>query len=62
MYSWEIRDYLESKGYSLTREEYAKFDPMDSPQICRVSYDTYSNRFIIYTSEGYKFEFEVKTD
>lgn len=62
MYSWEIKDYLETKGYTLTREEYSKFDPKDSPQITRVSYDTYKNKFIITTSDGYVFEFEVKNE
>lgn len=35
------------------------FDPLQSSQVTRVSYDSSRNVFIIYTSEGYKLEFQV---
>ena len=60
IYSWEIKDYLETRGYSLTREEYNALDYKDNPQISRVSYDTFNNKFIIKTSDGYTFDFEVR--
>ena len=62
MYSWEIEDYLRKRNYSLTRDEYFKLTPKNCPQICRCLFDSGSNKFFIYTTDDYVFEFEVKNN
>ena len=61
MYSWEIQKLLELRNYLLSVKEY--FYICDtSPQITRVSYDSYNNDFIIETADRYKFKFKIKKE
>ena len=60
MYSEEIQRFIEERNGVLNRDEYMEITPITSPQINRVTYDTYNNKFIVYTSDGYKFEFIVR--
>ena len=59
MYSWEIQKLLELRNYLLSVKEYFYICD-NSPQITRVSYDSYNNDFIIETTDRYKFKFKIK--
>lgn len=61
MYSEEISSLLSENNYMIKRTEY--FNICDtSPQISHVHYDAYSNRYHIYTDDGYHWEFAVCKD
>lgn len=61
MFSWEINEIMSHKDYRLNPDDYLKICS-SSTQITHVHYDAYSNRYHIYTEDGYHWEFEVKYD
>ena len=61
IYSWEIDVYLRSKEWILTKQEYKYISDLNSsPQICRVSYNSYNNDFYMETTDGYNWIFRIK--
>lgn len=61
MYSHEIKEMIDAKGY-LTRSEYLDITPRTCPQIQKISYNTFTNKFHISTKDGYELEFEVRIE
>ena len=59
MYSEEIRKFITDRNGILTRDEYMELTPQKNSQISRMTYDTSSNTFHLYTSDGYDWEFKV---
>jgi len=59
MYSNEIDELMRSKGYVITTDDYFRLNPIQSSQITHVHYDACTNRFQIYTNDGYEWDFEV---
>ena len=62
MYSQEIDEFIRSRNGVLTRDEYMEITPYTSPQISRVYYDTFNNKFHMYTKDGYEWEFIVRNN
>lgn len=58
MYSHEISAVLEGKNRVISSTEYSEIVD-NSPQISRVKYNTYTNRFEIWTKDSYYFDFKV---
>lgn len=54
MYSHEINEFLWSRDYSLTIPEYCHLTNIkDSPQISRIKYDPFTDKFEMWTSDGW---------
>lgn len=54
MYSWEIEKYLSDRYYQLTKDEYLEITNLqNSPQICRIKYNSQTDDFQILTIDGY---------
>lgn len=54
MYSWEIEKYLSDRYYQLTKDEYLEITNLqNSPQICRIKYNSQQDDFQILTIDGY---------
>lgn len=51
MYSYEINKTLESQNYNIDSETYMDICNT-SPQISRVKYDPYDNKFEIWTNDN----------
>ena len=63
MYSFEIEDYLRQRNYKLKPEECSYImDIQRSSQICNIKYYPADNDYVIETTDGYKFSFEIKKD
>ena len=61
MYSFEIHELMTKRNYILTPEDY--FEILENtPQIARVSYDAFSNKYHIWTDDGCDWEFEIRKD
>lgn len=54
MYSHEIKQFLESKGYNISSQEYADIVET-SPQISYMEWVFCSNKMKICTKDGYEF-------
>lgn len=59
MYSWELSEYIKQRNGKLSKDEYSEINQLTCPQITRVLYNTFTNKFLIYTSDDYVLEFEV---
>ena len=58
MYSSEIDDIMKKRNYCLPSRLYQMIVD-NSSQICRVKYDAFSDKFSIWTSDGYYWEIKV---
>lgn len=58
MYDNELGQYLDSKGYSLSTDEYL-YVCYTCPQINKVKYDAFSDYFEVWTDDKGYFRFEV---
>lgn len=58
MYSYEINKILESQNYNIDSETYTDICNT-SPQISRVKYDPYDNKYEIWTSDNYSWKINV---
>lgn len=58
MYSYEIDKILESQNYNIDSESYINICNT-SPQISRVKYDPYDNKYEIWTSDNYSWKINV---
>ena len=60
MYSCEIDQLLKKNNFNISNEEYKDIlNPLDSPQIINIAYDTSSDSFRVATNDGYLWNFEV---
>lgn len=60
MYSWEIQNWLSDRNYSLTSKEYIwLIKDSQSKQIDHIKFDTYSDRFQLWTKDGYEWMVNV---
>lgn len=62
MYSWEIDQMLRDNNFVINKDQYAELCPQKNPQTSRLTYDTSSNIFHLYTYDGYNWEFKVVND
>ena len=61
VYSTEIDNYLRSKNWYLTKEEYIYVSNIEaSPQISRLKYEPFGNSFYMETKDGYNWSFRIK--
>lgn len=61
MYSWEIDDYLRSRNWELTKNEYIYVSDIKvNPQISRIKFEPFNNSFYMETSDGYNWIFRLK--
>lgn len=58
MYSSEINQTLESQNYNIDSVTYINICNT-SPQISRVKYDPYDNKYEIWTNDNYYWKFTV---
>lgn len=58
MYSCEINQTLESQNYNIDSETYLDICNT-SPQISQVKYDTYDNKYEIWTNDNYYWKINV---
>lgn len=58
MYSYEIDQTIKSHNYNINSETYF-YICNTSPQISRVEYDPYNNKFEIVTTDNYFWKFAV---
>jgi hypothetical protein len=58
MYDWELRQYLEVRGYKLSTNEYLHVC-YTCPQINHVKYDAFSDDFEVWTDDRNYFRFKV---
>ena len=61
MYNYEIKDYLQSRNYSLNQKEY-EYIVNTCPQINHIKYESYEKIFKMWSSDGEYFEFAVHYD
>lgn len=61
MFSYEIDSLMRSKGYCINKEDYVEIIE-STPQLARVNFDAYSNKFHIWTDDGYDWEFDIAND
>lgn len=60
MYSCEIDQLLKKNNFNISNEEYKDIlNPLDSPQIINIAYDTSSDSFRVATNDGYLWNFKV---
>lgn len=58
MYSYEINQTLESQNYNIDSETY--IDICDtSPQISRIKYNPYDNKYDIWTNDNFYWKINV---
>ena len=62
MYSNEIDNFLRTRNWVITPDEYSELTPQRNPQITRMTYNTSSNCIYMSTSDGYEWEFQVRKD
>lgn len=62
MYSQEIDKFLRERNFHISREEYEELSPQKNIQISRISYDTSSDSFHLYTYDGYDWIFYIKRE
>ena len=61
MYSWEIDDYLRSRNWKLTKNEYIYVSDIKiNPQISRIKFEPFNNNFYMETKDGYNWIFRLK--
>lgn len=61
MYSWEIDDYLRSRNWELTKNEYIYVSDIKvNTQISRIKFEPFNNSFYMETSDGYNWIFRLK--
>ena len=61
MYSEEIKQLLEYKGYLITAKEYLKI--LDtSPQINHIKLDCHEDNITIETDDRYRFVFKIRKE
>lgn len=58
MYSCEINQILESQNYNIDSETYINICDT-SPQISRVKYDPYDNKYDIWTNDNFYWKINV---
>ena len=58
MYSYEINQTLEFQNYNIDSESYINICNT-SPQISRVKYDSYDNKYEIWTNDNYSWKINV---
>lgn len=58
MYSYEINKTLESRNYNIDSETYMDICNT-SPQISRVKYDSYDNKYEILTNDNFYWKFNI---
>ena len=58
MYSYEINQTLEFQNYNIDSESYIDICNT-SPQISRVKYDSYDNKYEIWTNDNYSWKINV---
>lgn len=58
MYSSEINQTLESQNYNIDSETYISICNT-SPQILRIKYNPYDNKYEIWTSDNYSWKINV---
>lgn len=58
MYSHEIDQILSENTYNIPSDLYNEICS-NSPQICRVTYNTFTNQHKIQTKDGYEWVFTV---
>lgn len=58
MYSCEINQALESQNYNIDSETYMDICKT-SPQISRVKYNSYDNKYEIWTNDSYYWKINV---
>ena len=58
MYSYEIDQILKSQNYNIDSETYIDICNT-SPQISRVKYNPYDNKYEIWTSDNYSWKINV---
>ncbi len=58
MYSHEIDQSLESQNYNIDSETYIDICNT-SPQISRVRYDPYDNKYEIWTNDSYYWKLDI---
>lgn len=58
MYSYEITKTLESQNYNIDSETYMDICNT-SPQISRVKYDPYDNKYEIWTNDNFYWKFNI---
>lgn len=58
MYSYEINKTLESQNYNIDSETYMDICNT-SPQISRVKYEPYDNKYEIWTNDNYYWKINV---
>ena len=59
MLSYEIDQFMRSKGCRITSDDYFRINPILSSQITHMHYDAYTGRYHIYTDDSYHWEFEI---
>lgn len=60
MYSYEIQNWLESKNYTLTSQEYIKLiTDENNIQIDHIKFDPFANKTNIWTNDGYEWSISV---
>ena len=63
MYSHEIDNYLRSRNWNLTTNEYSEICNLkENPQIARITYDPFQNNFAIWTDDNWNWTFTVKNN
>lgn len=58
MYSYEIDQILKSQNYNIDSNTYMNICST-SPQISRVKYDPYENKYKIWTDDNYYWKFSI---
>lgn len=61
MFSWEINELMMKRKYNITPIEYYQICDK-SPQITHIHYESFSNKYRIYTNDGYEWEFTIRRD
>ena len=62
MYSYQIDNIMRENNYLLSRSDYLSINPNTSPQIARMTYDPFNNKFDVWTYDNYHWEFRVKQE
>lgn len=63
MYSEEIQNWLASKQYNLTSKEYIwLINEENNCQIDHISFDSFSNKYSIWTNDGYGWQITVRKE
>ena len=62
MFSWELDDLIKRNNYILSKHDYCSISFNTCPQISRIKYDPFENKFEIWTLDGYYWKIEIKPD